>query len=485
MLWLALVFPDWPLQALFRSQKHRTPLAVAARQRVLALDAAALAQGVRPGQGLADALAVAPALLVRTQSTEAEHAALRDAAGCALRYTPQVILEADGLLLEIAGSTRLFGGTEQLLRQLRTDLAAAGFHALTACAPTPRAARWLAQASPGQCVDDVEDLRATLAALPLRVMETSERIKALLADSGLRSVGEVMRLPRNGLAQRDASEVRRIIDQALGRQPDPRPYFEAPRHCDSRLELPVPRNDADVLLFAANRLLNACCSRLSAAHAGIEHCLLLLEHEHHPATPLALTLGTPSRDARRMALLVREHLARIALPEAVSAIRLQAADWISLAGRSDDLFGPQAPSPDRRREACSTLLEHLRARLGRDAVYTMSARADHRPECAQQDCEPGSAETSRSSGKRPLWLLSTPQLLKLVDGRPWRDGPMQLIAGPERIESGWWDSDGTTDQCRGDALRDYFVAVGRNHARLWIYREHAPPHHWYLHGLFA
>ncbi len=62
---------------------------------------------------------------------------------------------------------------------------------------------------------------------------------------------------------------------------------------------------------------------------------------------------------------------------------------------------------------------------------------------------------------------------------------MQLIAGPERIESGWWDSDGTTDQCRGDALRDYFVAVGRNHARLWIYREHAPPHHWYLHGLFA
>ena len=485
MLWLALFFPDWPLQAQFRSQKHEAPLAVAAKQRMVALDEAALAQGVRPGQCLADALALAPALLVRTRSAEAEHSALRDAAGCALRYTPHVVLEADGLLLEIAGSTRLFGGTERLLSQLRADLAAAGFHALTACAPTPRAARWLALASPGQCIDDAEYLHTAFARLPIQVMETSERIKALLADSGLRSVGEVMRLPRNGLAQRDASDVRRLIDQALGRQPDPRPYFEAPRYCDSRLELPVPRHDADVLLFTASRLLNACCSQLSAAHAGIEHCQLQLEHEHHPATPLTLTLGTPSRDARRMALLVRAHLARIALPEAVSAIRLLATDWISLAGRSDDLFGPQAPSPDRRREACGTLVEHLRARLGRDAVYALSARADHRPECAQRVCEPGTDETGHLPGKRPLWLLSPPQALKVVNGRPWHDGPVQLIAGPERIESGWWDSDNATYPCGGDALRDYFVAIGSNHARLWIYREHAPPHHWYLHGLFA
>jgi hypothetical protein len=34
MLWLALVFPDWPLQALFRNQAHAQPLAVADRQRM-------------------------------------------------------------------------------------------------------------------------------------------------------------------------------------------------------------------------------------------------------------------------------------------------------------------------------------------------------------------------------------------------------------------------------------------------------------------
>lgn len=485
MHWLALVFPDWPLQALFRNPAHTRPLAVAHRQRVCALDATALAQGVRPGQGVADALAIAPDLLVRPKSPEAERSALREAAGCALRYTPRVVLEDDGLLLDIAGSTRLFGGLDALLRHLRSDLAAAGFRALSACAPTPRAARWLARATPGQCVaDDDQALAEALAALPLRAMEADASLLALLADSGLRTVGEVMKLPRDALARRDAAGLRRLLDQALGQRPDPRPFFEAPPQIDSRLELPVPRHDSDVLLFAANRLFNACCTQLAAVHAGIESCRLELEHEHHPPTVLTLTLGAPSRDAHRMALLTREHLARLALPEAVGALRLKAAHWIELAGRSEDLFGPQAPSPARRQEAGRLLIEHLRARLGPDRVYALSACADHRPERSQQQVEPGPGTTAAAQGgRRPLWLLPEPRLLQTLRNQPWRGGPLELVSGPERIESGWWDTDGEASP--GDALRDYFVALGTDHAQLWIYREHLPPHRWYLHGLFA
>lgn len=483
MLWLALVFPDWPLQALFRNQTHAQPLAVAERQRVLALDAAALAQGVRAGQGLADALAVAPTLLVRPRSGDAECRALRDAAGCALRYTPGVVLEADGLLMELAGSVKLFGGLDTLLRQVHGDLAAAGFRALSACAPTPRAARWLARGAPGRCITDIGALPAALALLPLRTMEINARMYALLADSGVQKVGDAMRLPRDALARRDAAAVRHMIDQALGRVADPRPYFEMPQRIDSRLELPVPRYDVDVLLFAVNRLLNACCSQLAAAHAGIESCLLELEHEHHPSTSLILTMGTPSRDARRMALLAREHMARLALPEAVSALRLQADGWVSLDGRTADLFGPHAPAPGQRREAGVLLVEHLRARLGRDRVHALSACADHRPERAQRRTDPNQSLLAPPRDRRPLWLLPSPQLLRVADGRPLRNGPLQLIGGPERIESGWWDADDTAS--RGDALRDYFVAIGPGHERLWIYREHVPPYAWYLHGLFA
>lgn len=484
MLWLALVFPEWPLQARFRAQAHTQPLAVAARQRVVALDAAALAQGVRAGQRVADALALAPDLLVNPRDSAMEDAALKDAAGCALHFTPHVALETNGLLLEIAGSIRLFGGFDGLLCALRSGLAAAGFHVLSACAPTPRAARWLALGSPGRTVRNPASLRAALAALPLDVTEAGETSLSTLREAGLRSVGDAMKLPRDALALREAQALRRLIDQALGQTADPRPFLSLPPEIDSRLELPVPRHDADVLLFAASRLFNSACTQLAAAHAGIGECVLELQHEHEAPTRLELRTGTPTHDARLLASLAREHLARIPLPEAVTALRLRAHDWIEQPGRSRDLFGNQAPSPQDRQEARDVLVERLRARLGRDAVYGLSASGDHRPERAQQRDEPGRAQPAIGKAQRPLWLLPEPELLAERDGRPWRNGPLHCLGRAERIEAGWWD-DAVGNDHPAEALRDYYIAVGARQERLWIYREHRPPHRWYLQGLFA
>jgi protein ImuB len=52
-----------------------------------------------------------------------------------------------------------------------------------------------------------------------------------------------------------------------------------------------------------------------------------------------------------------------------------------------------------------------------------------------------------------------------------------LLAGPERIESGWWDG--------ADARRDYYVAGDTRGARLWVYRECLGTQKWYLHGIFG
>jgi protein ImuB len=41
------------------------------------------------------------------------------------------------------------------------------------------------------------------------------------------------------------------------------------------------------------------------------------------------------------------------------------------------------------------------------------------------------------------------------------------MAGPERIESGWWDD--------GDARPDYFVAVDHQGRWPWIFRDLRPP----------
>jgi protein ImuB len=84
---------------------------------------------------------------------------------------------------------------------------------------------------------------------------------------------------------------------------------------------------------------------------------------------------------------------------------------------------------------------------------------------------------------RPIWLLAQPQPLPERRSQPWLDGgPLQLLAGPERIESGWWDG--------APALRDYFVASAADGALVWIYRARLPggdagADGWFLHGRFG
>jgi protein ImuB len=54
---------------------------------------------------------------------------------------------------------------------------------------------------------------------------------------------------------------------------------------------------------------------------------------------------------------------------------------------------------------------------------------------------------------------------------------LELLCGPERIETGWWDG--------REVTRDYFVARDAQGVRLWIYRERRAPKNWYVHGLFG
>jgi protein ImuB len=89
----------------------------------------------------------------------------------------------------------------------------------------------------------------------------------------------------------------------------------------------------------------------------------------------------------------------------------------------------------------------------------------------------------------PTWLLATPQRLAVQRHRPLYQGPLTLLAGPQRIEAAWWEPDATGTAAAPAALRDYFVARSAQAGLLWIYRERlaqagAQPG-WFLHGLFA
>ena len=80
--------------------------------------------------------------------------------------------------------------------------------------------------------------------------------------------------------------------------------------------------------------------------------------------------------------------------------------------------------------------------------------------------------------QRPLWVLQEPALLDNDQAGPRYHGPLRLQAGPERLETGWWDDTGIA--------RDYYVAVNPRGVYLWIYRDRSQATaHWYLHGMFG
>ena len=455
------------------------PQAVAEHHRIVACDGKSAARGVRPGLATAAATALARELAVHPRNRNEETECLLGLAGWAVQFTPSVALElhppeSAGLALEVSGSLQLFGGLRRIAASLREGCARMGYTAVVAAAPTARGASWLARSGSEILVEDSDALECALAGLPVRVMAGDAETVEALAAIGATHVADVLALPRAGLARRFGRKLLDDLDRALGRMADPRTFFTPPATFSARLELPAEVTQTEALLFAAKRLFVQLEGFLAARAAGVQRLALRLFHREARFTEVPIGLVAPARDATHFTLLARERLGGLALPEAVRAIALVAGDVVPLAGEALALFNDGASPPGDWRK----LIERLRARLGGAAVHGLAAAAEHRPERASRACEVGAGAADPGPlTLRPLWLLPAPEPLEEIGAAPHRGGPLRLLAGPERIESGWWDGD--------DVTRDYFVARTPDDVLVWIYRERSARGGWFLHGFFA
>lgn len=475
-LWLAARLPDFACEVFVDpgAQAFVVVAGEGSQVTVVAGNAAARARGVQPGQRLSAALALEPALLVRSREASRELAALDRLATWAGRFSPCVVSESpDTLLLEVRGSLRLFGGLAALSGQVQAGLRALGYQAELGVAPLPRAASWLARAGWRTPVLDTTALAGVLGELPLAALGWDAALLTRLEGVGVHRVRDVLRLPRADFARRYGQAPLRLLDQALGRVPDPRLPHSAPPSFTATLDLPCESEGTRLVELALERLVGELGGLLLARGLAVEHLDIHLQHRAPPETVFGLGLLAPSRDGAHLLALLRERLARLALPGPVRAVGLTAGRLVPLAARASQLFAtPQAA------EAQATLLERLAARLGAGRVCGLASVAEHRPERAWTRCAPGAARALAAGPPRPLWLLAVPEPLSVSSaGRPrWR-GPLRLLSGPERIESGWWDG--------VDVARDYFVAATASGRRAWVYRERRAPHAWHLHGWFG
>ncbi len=235
-LWLALHLPHWPLQALHR--EHRAARAsvvvepAAQRQQIVTCNISALRAGISPGMELHAARVLSSELAVYARDTVIEKTMLEKLANWAGKFTPRVSVEPpDGVLLEIKASLRLFGGVQALIEKVQSELRIQSYIVQLAVAPTVQAALWFAQSPHSHSrtitATSMSELRTAVTALPVSQLRWPVDNVQLLHAMGVITVGDCLRLPREGFARRLGPELLADLDRALGHLPQVRRQFVA------------------------------------------------------------------------------------------------------------------------------------------------------------------------------------------------------------------------------------------------------------------
>jgi protein ImuB len=529
---LALWLPGLPLQRLARSREVSgdRPVAVVDEGRVRCCDGAARAAGVRPGDTLAEALAACGRLLAVPHAPVADLAALRALAEALLAVAPVVEVAAPDALLLDASAAHLLHGAEaeperRLLARARELAGELGFtvRAAVACGrgPALALARHGAEEAPGaepRRVAPGEEALA-LAPLPLEALGLGPAVVAKLGAVGVACVGELARLPVEGLALRFGAAGAAAARLARGEDATPLvPYLPATLP-EEAIELEGPADGAEPVLFVLKRLADRVAARLAGRGLGASRLTVTLKLDPRGEERLSIPLAQPSASGARWLLASRDRLMALRLPGAVVGVRLAAVE-VAVVREAQLALGdrPEAQA------ALETVLARLSGRLGDGAVVAAEPVARYRPEAAWHPVkfsasarQPGalarpSGLEARPSGARrgaegeaagrgartrrageearpeeapaprPTRLLSEPRPL-VATGEGGRVSAVRLGAevhavlsfeGPERLRGEWWSA---------PFDRDYYRARVEGLGDCWIYRDGADGR-LHLHGFF-
>jgi protein ImuB len=483
VLWVALELPALPLQIAQRGGACLEPFVISEgpeqRPIVVCANEAAQSAGVREGQAVAAAKALAIDLRVHARDPGAEREALERLAAWGGQFTSMSCVDGQGIALEIEASLNLFSGHAKLSSAIRGGIRELGFHATLGIAPTAIAARLFARAEANGlrvrgCLD-LASLRERVADLPLFLLDWPGKTLAHLTDLGVVRMRDMLELPVEGVARRFGPQIAIHLGRLMGTIADPRVPYSPPPRFRARLELPAEADGVDALLFPLRRMLVEMEGTLRGRGAGVQQLVLWLEHGRKLRTRMDLEFATAERESDFILSIAREKLGRLTLPAATIALDLRADALLPYVPRESTwLPGAKEQAIGRER-----LIQRLSARLGRDHVFGIAIANDHRPDLGWKQFVPGTntGESVPGTNSRPTWLLNRPRRLVTRDDAPSYQGDLAFISGPERIESGWWD--GT------EVRRDYYVATNMRGETFWIFREHRGEQGWYMHGVFA
>lgn len=483
--------PAFPLQLLLRRHPdwREVPAAVVDQDRpqgkLLWVNEAARALRVLPGMRYAAALGLARELRAAELSEETIRRAI-DGLARRLRYfTPDVepCREEPGLFwLDASGFERLHDSLGRWARLVHDDLKRGGYEATLVVGYGRFGSYALAKGKRGvQVLSRPADESAAARRVPLERMALEPKDRDTLARLGVRTVGELVDLPPDGIESRFGPALARLHRLARGVCSAPlQPEHPEPTALAEFL-LDDPEPSALRLMVVIEPLLDEVLATLESRRERAAELRLRFVLDSGGEHVEALRPAAPTRNARQLLDLLRLRLQALRrLPDGVVEVALAALGVEVPAGQLE-LF---AERPRRDLEAANRALARVRAELGDRAVTRAEPCEGHLPEARfrwspLQRLSPASpdavavARLIRRIRTQPYPLPPRPR--QEPDGwmlRDLTDGPVIRVEGPHVVSGGWW---------RRAVHREYVFAETQRGELLWAYYDRVR-RRWYLHG---
>jgi protein ImuB len=456
--------------------------------------------------------------------------------------TDQTQHRGDSLWCEISGVTQLFGGELGLLAAVERLLAPTGLQANAAIADSLGAAWAVAHFAveppatravrPKRFVPTIVPPggnRAALEPLPVAGLRIGPETVATLARLGVSRIGQLLQLPRSGLAPRLGKLLVHRLEQALGEIEEPIEVYRPPTEHLAVHRLEYATADRQILADRIERLIETVRAGLATCQRGALRMACRLDLAAHPPLTVEIGLFAPTIDAQHLNSLFAYRLESMKLPSAVECLTISVLLTGPLRSEQTSFFEPLA---NESNQGVSRLVDSLSGRLGTESVVGVRMGNNPLPEKAfsilplagnanrylrtrpdLQTPKPAHFPSPDDALRRPLSLLSQPMLLAVSRGQspfsfhdPCRaipeririDGTTHRILrawGSERIETGWWN---------GPSIRrDYYRIETDSGQWLWIFRNLVSPatanmrtansratdprvgYQWMLHGFFS
>jgi protein ImuB len=395
-----------------------------------------------------------PSLTVLSRSRAEEAAARAAIHECAGSFSPRV---EDGsnryeflCVVDIAGTSKLFGPPMILAKSLLERLNAIGIIASIAISGNFHAAVCLARGRSSR--SDVAliaagEERAALASLPLNALDLAKEQAETFALWGIHTLGMLAELPEKALIARLGQEGGRLRQLARGEMDHLFLPLEPEFGLEERMELDTPVELIDSLLFAVGAMLEQLIVRATARILALAEVFLTLSLEGGATHMRSVRPALPSNDRQLWIKLLHLDLEAHPPQAAILAMTLKAEPG-SNSKMQLGLFSPQLPEPVR----LDVTLARIRAIVGEDCVGRVVLKDTHRPEgfgIESFAVPTGAASESVPSQNRVAMRRLRPAVNLIVTLRDKRPGgfffrersyAVEYAYGPWLTGGDWWNS---------------------------------------------